>query len=443
MTVPGAQTYSTTRTIEELSPQKELVLNRTLLPEQGCDWKSLKIRMQELKAADWNWRTGQLPLHSYFAGSDVTRVAEESFALFLHENALAPQAFPSVARMESDVVSMALEIFGGGESAAGSITSGGTESITLALKAARDRARKEREQSDFNIVISSSTHPAFDKAAQLLGLGCVRVPVGADFAGDAIALEGAIDDQTILIVASAPSLPYGIVDNVEELGRLAIRKQVWLHVDACIGGLMAPFARQLGYNVPKFDFAVPGVRSISADLHKFGYSAKGASLILYASHEDHSFQFSEFNDWPKGQYTTKTLAGSRSGGPIASAWAVMHHLGRAGYLDITRRVMRLRQQYLEGFSTLPDLTVIGRPQLSVIAVTSGADTIFSIAECMRERGWYMSLVADPPAIHQTINLVHEKIADRYLNDLVDSVTEMKAGSFNGSNSLAPTTVVTY
>jgi len=392
-------------------------MERYCLPDHGLDLRALHERFDEIGKDDWDTRGGRLPLHCYYAGDEVDRISDEAYRRFARTNALAPQAFPSCRRMESELVSMALALLNAGADAAGSVTSGGTESILLALKAARDASAARGATTRPNIVIPDSAHPAFDKGAQLLGLGVTRVPTTPGLRCDVSAMEAAIDGDTILIVGSAPSLPFGLIDPIAALSELALRRGVWLHVDGCIGGLLAPFVRALGRPLPAFDFLLPGVRSMSADLHKFGYAAKGASLVLYRNADDHRFQFSRFSDWPKGEYVTPTLSGTRSGGPIAAAWAVMHHLGRNGYLEIAEAVMRLRDRHIDGYRALPGLRVIGEPELTVVSVEAPDTDIFAIADRMRDRGWYMSLVARPPAIQQTINLVHADSTDEYFDDL--------------------------
>lgn len=413
------------------------------LPDQGLDVAALRDRLTELQQGDWDARNGRLPLHCYFASNAVDEISQAAYSQFANANALAPQAFPSCQRMERDVVAMTLSLLNGSSRSTGNITSGGTESIILALKSARDHAAAKRATTHPNIVIPDSAHPAFDKAAQLLGLSVMRIPVAGDLRCDVSAMEAAITPDTILIAGSAPSLPFGLIDHLAELNEVALRKNVWMHVDACIGGLLAPFVRELGYVLPAFDFALPAVRSISADLHKFGYSAKGASLVLYRCEDDHRFQFSHFSNWPKGEYFTPTLAGTRSGGPIASAWAVMHYLGRQGYLEITSALMSLRDRYLAEFERIPELNVIGPPDLTVVTVTSPNLNIFAIANKMRDRGWYMSLVARPRAIQQTLNLVHEDRFNEYFDDLRQSIAEISHSPENTEHALEERLVLTY
>lgn len=419
-------------------------MERYRLPDRGLDLHALRERFDVLEKDDWNARSGRLPLHCYYANDEVDKVSDEAHQRFSRANALAPEAFPSCLQMETDLVSMALELLNGAASAAGSVTSGGTESILLALKAARDAAAGATGASSrANIVIPDSAHPAFDKGAHLLGLDVIRVPTRSDLRCDVTAMEAAMDANTIFIAGSAPSLPFGLIDPIAELSDLAQRHAVWLHVDGCIGGLLAPFVRALGHPLPLFDFALPGVRSISADLHKFGYAAKGASLILYRSADDHQFQFSRFSNWPKGDYFTPTLSGTRSGGPIAAAWAVMHYLGRNGYLEITRSLMRLRDRHLEGYHAQSGLRVVGQPDLTVISVESPDMDIFSIADSMRDRGWYMSLVARPAAIQKTVNLVHEASVDAYFEDLGQAVADARMPPTHARLGSKVRRVVTY
>ncbi|MDH6170993.1 sphinganine-1-phosphate aldolase [Variovorax boronicumulans] len=416
----------------------------TQFPQHGMSVEILRQELLDLQRSDWRHSEGRLPLHGYFASEAVSNIASEAAAMFSNTNALAPNAFPSCKKMEQDVVSMTLHLLNGNTESSGSITSGGTESIILSVKAARDKTRASRTLRRPNIIVPSSAHPAFDKAAQLLDIAITRVPVGADWRCDISAMERVVDSDTFLIAASAPSLPYGLIDHVAELGELAIKHDIWLHVDACIGGLLAPFVRQIGHPVSDFDFGVAGVRSISTDLHKFGYTAKGASLILYRDIEDHRFQYSHFRNWPKGEYVTPTLAGTRSGGPIASAWAVMHFLGEDGYREITKRLMALRDRYLAGFEEIKEIAVLGHPELTVLTIVSDKVSIFSMADEMRRRNWYMSLVAEPAGIQQTVNLVHESMVGPYMEDLNAAVAFARTqDSDEDFHLLHASRVVTY
>jgi glutamate/tyrosine decarboxylase-like PLP-dependent enzyme len=397
--------------------------------------------METMRQDDVKWRNGRAPLHVYFAGDDVMDVVRDAYVMFMSENALSPAAFPSLERMEKDVIGAALGLFHAPAGASGSFTSGGTESIILAVKGARDLAQASRLGANERgeILMPRTAHPAFDKAAHLLGLEPVRVEIGPDLRASLPAIQQAISKRTIMMVASAPSLPFGLIDPVDEMAELARRHDIWLHVDACIGGYIAPFVSKLGYPLPRFDFAVPGVRSISADLHKFGYAAKGASTLLVRNAKDMVFQAFEFSDWPKGKYRTPTLLGTRSGGALAAAWAVIHYLGEEGYLKLADRVMKLRQRYLDGIVAIDGIKLLVPPHLSIITYTSDTVDITAVGDQLADRGWYVSRISHPPGLHQTINLAHEQYVDEYLADLATAVKQVDSQSLVGKSS----EVVTY
>jgi sphinganine-1-phosphate aldolase len=396
-------------------------------PKSGTSWEELQGRLIDMRKQDVDWRRGRAALLVYYAGEDVLSVARDAYSMFISENALAPAAFPSLAAMERDLVEGALELFHAPPEGAGSLTSGGTESILLAVKTARDWSARRRRKFDGpgEIVMPRTAHPAFDKAAQLLGARTVRVPTGADYRADPEALAAALTDRTIMVVVSAPAFPYGIIDPVDEVAKIARDHDAWLHVDACIGGYLAPFAKELGFAMPDFDFAVSGVRSLSADLHKYGYAAKGASVVLYSHREFHKHQSTEFCDWPKGKYFTPTLAGTRAGGAIAAAWAVMHYLGKTGYLDRTLRVMQTWRRYLTGIAAIPELFVVGSPHLAILSYGSKVIDIFSAADRLAVNGWYMSRLTEPRAIHQMVNIAHESSVEEYLSDLAAAVRQTR------------------
>ena len=278
------------------------------------------------------------------------------------------------------------------------MTSGGSESIFLALKTCRDQARaKGADTRGMHVLMPRSAHPAFDKAAAYLDLDIVRVPVGPDYRADVAAMAAAASERTLMIVGSAPCFPYGVIDPIEELGELAVAREVWLHVDACVGGYFAPFAKMNGVDLPPFDFSVPGVRSISADLHKYGYAAKGASTLFHRSEEQREFQVFSCDAWPVGTMTTPTTAaGTRPGGAIASAWAVLHYLGEDGYREKARQVIRTRERLEAAIDDIEELHVVARPQLGLIAYTSDTIDIYAVAERLAENGWFSPSLNDPP-----------------------------------------------
>lgn len=397
------------------------------LPEKGSDWETIRERLIGFGARDADWRRARTAVYVFHAGEDVLQVAKEAYALYQSENALGPLAFPSLAQMEREVVGTGLALLHAPAEACGSMTSGGTESILLAVKACREEARSRGvDTNGAEIVAPRSVHPAFDKAALYLGMRVVRVPVAADLRADVGAMAAAIGPRTLMLVGSAPCFPYGLVDPIAELSALALERGVWLHVDACVGGWFAPFARMNGVPVPDFDFALPGVRSISADLHKYGYAAKGASTIFHRSEEQWRHQVFQFDAWPAGGMTTPTMAGTRPGGAIASAWAVLHYLGVEGYREKARLVCATRAKLMGAIAAMEGLRTHGDPQLGLF--TYGSDVLdpFAVWGQMTRRGWFTGLTTEPRAIHLMLSPAHARVADEYLADLAAALTAVRA-----------------
>jgi sphinganine-1-phosphate aldolase len=395
---------------------------RKQMPEAGQDWESLQAEMLELGKGDADWRRARTAVYVFNAGEDVLRVAKEAYALYQSENALGPMAFPSLKRMESEVVDMGLGLLHAPEGACGNMTSGGTESILMAVKTCRDQARAAgRDTTGDVILMPASGHPAFDKAAHYLDLRTVRIPVGEDLRADVAAMAEAIDEKTLMLVGSAPCFPYGVVDPIPELSALALERDLWLHVDACVGGYFAPFARMNGLPVPDFDFALPGVRSMSADLHKYGYAAKGASTVFHRSEEQRAFQLFTFDNWPAGGMVTPTAAGTRPGGAIAAAWAVMHYLGVAGYREKVRLVTDTREKLMRAIQETPGLHTYGDPILGLFAYGSDEVDPFAVWGELAKRGWFTGLITKPRGVHLMLSPAHAEVADAYLSDLREAL----------------------
>lgn len=392
----------------------------TLNP-QGTPWPELQQQMQEAGRNDVDWRNGRAPAFIHYAGDDVLDVAKQAYLMYFSENGLGLRAFKSLAKFESEVVAMGLGLLHGGEGARGAMTTGGTESIFLAVKAARDLALQQRPGiARPQMVLAASAHPAFDKAAHFMGLQTVRTPLRADFTADPQAMEAAITPDTVMLVGSVPAYPHGVVDPIGEIAAIAQARGLWMHVDACVGGYFAPFARMLGVPIPDWDFAVPGVSSISADLHKYGYSAKGASTLFFRDAAGFAGMGWSFDNWPRGQYFTHTLVGTRAGGAIAAAWAVMKYLGVDGYKRITQRVLATRRGMSEGAALL-GLPTFGNPQLCIVAFGSPEHDIAAIGTRLNARGWVTGFSKEPPGIHHMLNLTHEPVLGQYLSDLSDAI----------------------
>jgi len=405
------------------------------LPGQGRDWDSIREEMLRFGSDDADWRSGRTAVYVFHPGDDVLQVAKEAYALYQSENALGPAAFPSLRRMESEVISMGLDLLHGPEGACGNMTSGGTESILMAVKTCRDQARARGLDTDgAEIVVPRSCHLAFDKAAHYLGLKTRRVPVAEDLRADVAAMADAVSDRTIMLVGSAPCFPYGLIDPIGELSKLALERDVWLHVDACVGGYFAPFARMNGLDVAPFDFELSGVASISADLHKYGWTAKGASTIFHRSEEQRAFQLFQCDDWPAGGMTTPTAAGTRPGGAVASAWAVMNYLGVAGYREKAKIVTDTRERMMRAIQAMPGLRTFGDPLLGLF--TYGAEDeealpIFSVWGQLKQRGWFTGLITEPRGIHLMLSPSHAEAADSYLADLEEAVKKVREDGGGG------------
>ncbi len=398
----------------------------TEMPASGTPWEELRAEMVRRGEDDARWREGRTAVYVFNAGEDVARVQQEAYALYMSENGLGPLAFPSLKTMEEEVVGMGLWLLHGDADCVGHMTSGGTDSITMAIKAARDFAREQRGLAgQGNLVVPYSAHPAFDKACALMGLELRRVPVADDLRADVAAMRRACDERTVLVTGSAPSFPYGLIDPIAELGEMAQAAGVWLHVDACVGGYIAPFVRRNGGDVPPFDFEVPGVCSISADLHKYGYCAKGASTVLFRSDEHRRHMVFDHRDWPGGRMITPTLAGTRPGGAIAAAWAVMRYLGVDGYRRKHALVTAAREAIEAGVREM-GFEVLGSPQLGIVAFAHPEVDALALYRRMYHKGWFASFTTEPPALHLMLSPFHAEVTDDYLRDLRAALAEEEA-----------------
>ncbi len=402
---------------------------RQTFPRHGQAPAALLDALTAMKEGDADWRGGRVPLYVFGATREVAEIGRDAFNLFFTENALgAKRAFTSLARAEAEVIGMTLALFSAPEGATGTMTSGGTESIVLAVQAARNFARARRGDAAHrgNLVLPETAHPAFDKAAGLMDLEVRRVPLAASLRADPAAMEAAIDADTILLVGSVPCFPYGVVDPIPELSELALRHDVWLHVDACVGGYFAPFARDLGRDIPVFDFANPGVASLSADLHKFGFCPKPASTVFYRTAAHAAGQGFDLDVWPNGRFATSTLVGTRPGGGVAAAWAVLRFLGHDGYTRLAERLLAMADAYVAGIEAIPGMRMFGRPDLSIIAFGDPGRDMGAVAEGMARRGWVPGLVRRPAGLHMMMSLLHEPVRERYLADLAASAAEAPA-----------------
>jgi sphinganine-1-phosphate aldolase len=362
------------------------------IPEKGVSKDVIMQELRQMKSLDFDWRAGRVPSYTYFVDDETLDIQREAYGEYIAENGLGSgRAFKSLERMTDDIKSMAKSLFNAPTGAGASFTSGGTESVFMAVKTARDLTRQRRGEPDgrFNIVACETAHPCLDKAGQLLGVDVKRTPHTAEFRADLDFLRASIDDRTMMLFASAPNYPFGTFDPIHKVSALAQEKGLRLHVDGCWGGFLSPFAERLGYPIPEWDFRVPGVSSLSADIHKFGYAAKGASVVLYRDAEDQEFERFAFSGWPRGTYSTPTFLGTKAGGAVASAWAVMQYLGMEGYLRAAKLTMDATTQLIEGLDGIPEIYCLkpnGESNLISFASRDPELDIYAVADRLEERG---------------------------------------------------------
>ena len=402
------------------------------LPEQGQHREQTLSKLAAFKQNDLAWRNGRVFAFVFNAGNEAEELVKEAFAMYMSENALDPTTFPSTLHLEREIVRMTADLMQGDNNVVGNVTSGGTESIILAAKTARDWARAQHPEIEKpEIIMSQTAHAAFHKAAHYLDIKKVVVSFDPEsYEADVDAMREAINKNTILLVASAPNYSHGIIDPVPEIAALAEEHQLLCHVDACIGGIQLAFMRQLGYDVAEFDFAVPGVTSMSVDPHKYGYSAKGSSVVLYKDKELRKYQIYANLSTTAYAIINPTVQSTKSGGPLAATWAVMNYFGQEGYRKITGEVAEAAGRIIEGINAIPDLRIEGNPDMSIFAMTSDTLNVFQLAETMHRKGWYLqpqfSKTGNRPNIHLTVSHTNVPFVDELLADLELAVAETKA-----------------
>lgn len=393
----------------------------------GITRKAVFERLAEFRQNDLKWREGRTFGYIFDPGQAILDVGKEAYTEFLSENGLDFTAFGSLLHLERELAAYLAGHLRGDGQVVGNFSSGGTESIILAVKAARDRYREKRPDiKDPEMVLSTTTHAAFHKAAHYLGVKAVTVSVNPKtFRADVENVRAAITDNTIMIVGSAPSYAHGVVDPIVDLAGLALRRDLWMHVDACMGGFLLPYFRRVGQPVPDFDFSVPGVTSISVDLHKYAYTPKGASLILYRNKDFRRHQIFACSRWVGYTIVNNAVQSSRSGGPMAAAWAVLNTIGDDGYLEIARKKVAAVKKITEGIDRIVGLRMLARPDMCLISFTSDQVNVFQIVDEMNRRGWYVqpafSFDNSPAHIHLSINANNLGREDELLRNLAESV----------------------
>ncbi len=378
------------------------------------------------RAGDLRWSDGRTFGMVYDGGESVHEVAEHAARLYLHENALNTRAFPSLGEIQREVVGWTAGLLHGDDEVAGFLTSGGTESILCAVLAARERAAAERGVTEPEIVLAESAHAAFHKAAHNFGLVVRKAPVRDDWTADVEAMAELVGPKTVLVVGSAPQYPQGVQDDIPAIAALAATVDANCHVDACMGGFVLPFAERLGRQVLPWDFRVEGVTTISADIHKLGYAPKGVSVILHRTRSSRRYQTFVFDGWLGGFYASPNMQGTRSGLPMACAWAVMSHLGIDGYLDLTRQVLENADAYRAGVAEIDGVRVLGDGRFHLVALAADLAfepeiDVFALGDALLARGWFHDRQGPPDSLHSTISNTNTGVIDDYLEDLAECV----------------------
>ncbi len=428
-----------------LKPYEQEFPGYRKIPEQGLGRREVLERMLTLQEREAGlWRAGYASGAVYHGDQEHIQFLNQVYGLHSQTNPLHADIWPSISKYEAEIVAMTANLLSGDtipssgrDEICGTVTSGGTESILLAMKTYRDRARDLHGVKRPEMVLPVTAHAAFEKAAGYFSMAPVYIPVDSDYKADVEAARDAIGRNTVVLVGSAPSFPHGIIDPIADLSELARQNGIGFHTDACLGGFLLPWAERLGYPIPPFDFRLPGVTSVSADTHKYGYAAKGTSVILYRGSELRHYQYFTAADWPGGLYLSPTFAGSRPGALSAACWAAMVATGEQGYLDATRKILETARRIKEGIAAIPQLFTLGDP-LFVIAFGSHELDIFEILDSMAHRGWSLNGLHKPSCIHICVTLRHtqEGAAERFLTDLRSSIGEVEAGQAD-SKGMAP------
>jgi sphinganine-1-phosphate aldolase len=426
---------------KSLKPYKGNTEEFISLPTNGINREEILKKMQDLADREQDrWKDGFVSGSVYNGDAEHIDFLNKVYALASQSNPLHSDIWPSIGKYEAEIISMTANMLGATETTdkiCGAVSSGGTESILLAMKSYRDRAREEKGITKPEMVIPITAHAAFDKAAHYYNIKMVKIPMKDDLTVDVEKYRAAFTENTIVAIGSAPSFPHGLIDPIEELSEIARSKGVGFHTDGCLGGFILPWAVKLGYNVPKFDFRLPGVTSMSADTHKYGYAAKGTSVVLYRTEELRHYQYFTLADWPGGLYFSPTFAGSRAGALSAACWATMLSMGEEGYLKATKAILETASKIKQGIREIDGIRLIGDP-LFVIAFDAPDFDVYRVLDKMAEKHWSINGLHKPSCVHIAITLRHTMpgVAERFIADLKESVEWVKANP-TSEGGLAP------
>jgi sphinganine-1-phosphate aldolase len=397
------------------------------LPKKGMSPKDVQGRIDGFRKMDPSFERGRMTAYCMMGSRDVQEVVEKAYYTYFFQNGIVRRFMPGLLQMEAELRSMCAGVLSGGTPGVRvNFTTGGSESLFCGMHALREWARERYPRITRPQVIAPfSAHATISKACHYLDIELTRIAVGKDYRADVAAMKAAIGPNTVGLIGSAPSWPYGKIDPIADLAAVARERDLWVHVDACVGGYLAPFVSRAGYPVPAWDFSVDGVTSISADLHKYGYAPKPASTIAFRSEDLLKYHNVFPDEWPSMRYMAEGMVGSRPAGAIAAAWAVMHYLGEEGYVDFARRTMKAKARLEEGIRAL-DLTP-WQTDLCVLLFETGDLKAEEVVGGMNEAGWPCMGTQRPPLVQLIIDPFAEEVADDYLRDLGEVVSRLRAG----------------
>ncbi|XP_030835122.1 sphingosine-1-phosphate lyase 1 isoform X1 [Strongylocentrotus purpuratus] len=398
---------------------------RTTLPKTGLSHQELMsvVKKNYKNLEEIDWQKGKVS-GTVYTGENHG-IMGQVFELFCNSNLLQPGVFPGVRKMEAEIVAMCCDIFKGGPESCGTTTSGGTESLLLACLAYRELARARGVQRP-EILLPICGHAAFEKAAHLFEMRIVRTPLNkTTYKADVQAMKKMINKNTCMLVVSAPCFPHGIIDPISEVAKLGLKYNIPVHIDMCMGGFLYPFLRLGGHDIPPSDFSVAGITSISADLHKYGKAPKGSSVVLYSDQKYRQGQFFVSTDWVGGVYASPTLAGTRSGAVIATAWATLMLQGLDGYIQHADRVIKTRESIEKRLREIEGITVIGQPKVSAVTIASNVFDVFRLGTCLTEKGWQMYTVQNPSGLCVTVtDLFNKETANQLIADVEEGTAQI-------------------
>ena len=398
------------------------------LPDQGRAPEQILQQLRGFGAHDPNYKDARLWSLVYWLDEPYAEFLGQAYQAYASANGLNPSAFKSLKQLETQIIAATAELLHGGPQTCGVVTSGGTESCLLAVKTYRDLARATRGVRKPEMVVPTTAHVAWFKASEYFGVKLRRLPLDAQLHADVSKLDAMINRHTVMVLGSAPEYPHGSIDPIEAMGAIAQRRGVPMHVDACVGGFILPFMAMNGVALPPWDYRVPGVTSISADLHKYGFAAKGASTITYRTLELLKHQMFVCEDWPGGVFASPALLGTRPGGAYAAAWAAMQHFGVDGYRELAARTQQAFERMRAGIEAMPELKVLGQPLGPLLAYGSATPevNIFAVGDQMDAKGWQVNRLQFPDGLHAMITAQHLPVIDDYLRDLRNAVAVVKA-----------------